>query len=597
MGRNHPQLTSQTLKATRTLVRPRFMVTLKVTGSKIYWSYRSLPLIIFRGFPASGFLRTVDQDRMVTQGSPAGADNCVVAAQDVHPESAQPHPADHTPWFFEVAMNTDEPSVLRIGVIPHFAVYATLVLMFATYCIFTFVTGMPHVVFTFCLNLSMGLFVSLAVISFVYLLLVAVTSFVPKVLEVLAPKSSHRLHTPKVFVLSISEHSGPTQWQLSLLESTSICIGLFTVASGFFIVFYIWILPISFALNLGQIKAPFPQLKGCGNRVDPAQSPLFTPAIYAVRLLDWESYNNSRSFDEIEYLHIKNNHTLCERGFIGNQDLYGLGNRMGLYLQWITAFVVNNTLPYQRKPLRVIYLAYALAVAVATYALTLTGICTFTAEIEVLYWTYWGGFICVFASSPSYTRLSLSIPGKWIGLDWMSGINCTLHVLMLYHGGFYWHYGHDSTFVRMPCGTYHFCLAPMLDPSKVFLILNRIAKFVFTPLWAVLLLLPPVILLALTSEIMSSIRGSPNYKLLASCFTRSIGDKRKTTSAAKLEPVALWLRISRRLQWPLPGVFRVYRWLRNVVGLPPEARDGIRLVTAIDIQQRRWAVEAPKVEA
>lgn len=88
---------------------------------------------------------------------------------------------------------------------------------------------------------------------------------------------------------------------------------------------------------------PFPK---CTTHVDASQQSLFLEALHLTRPV-----NSSGSLTEGVVLYqqiysqIRSNDTLCGQGFEGNSDLYGLEQRLGLYIQWTTAPVINNLLP------------------------------------------------------------------------------------------------------------------------------------------------------------------------------------------------------------------------------------------------------------
>ena len=177
--------------------------------------------------------------------------------------------------------------------------------------------------------------------------------------------------------------------------------------------------------------------KGCDARVTPQQSPLFTPRIYGsqfarVSHVDGNGINWVETFNATLSHSIQQSHTLCSQGFEGNSDLYGLGIRTGIYIQWISSLCANNLLPEDRKELQKVYLIFSLAICIATMVSSFGTACIFGIEIELLYLMYWGGYVCVFASSPCSVRLGSDF--KWLGLDWIFFLQFTTHMLMTYHG-------------------------------------------------------------------------------------------------------------------------------------------------------------------
>lgn len=338
---------------------------------------------------------------------------------------------------------------------------------------------------------------------------------------------------------------------------------------------------------------PVPQsFRGCDARVGPQQSFLFTEVTYTMQFARVKStYVNGsvwRSFDMDAFQSIQSNSTLCSQGFEGNEDLYGLGIRVGIYLQWITSLVANNLLPESRKELQRVWLVFSLAVCIATMISSFAVTCVFGIEIEILYWMYWGGFMCVFASSPSSTRLGSE--AKWVVLDWVTVIQFITHMLMTYHGIMFVWYGYDQLFSRMPCGTYQFFFVPVLDPSESFSFLRDFLTQLICPLALLSLLVFPYTSLILASEVKKSIQDSATYQIF---FPRTEnGDENQTESNAPKLPIRLSLgsRILKRLRKLYQRVGKVYRLIREELSLPPHSRPGVRLVTPLEVKNRRYVI-------
>lgn len=160
---------------------------------------------------------------------------------------------------------------------------------------------------------------------------------------------------------------------------------------------------IFFLKNASDIRAGFIPLKalftgtvsqsfrGCNTRVEPQQSSLFLPDIYNTQFARFVYENSTRKLKflpafNFELSHsIQMNQTLCGQGFIGIADLYGLGIRTSLYLQWISALLANNLLPDTRQQLQKIYLIFSLAICLATIIASFAKTCIFSIEIEIIY--------------------------------------------------------------------------------------------------------------------------------------------------------------------------------------------------------------------
>ena len=333
--------------------------------------------------------------------------------------------------------------------------------------------------------------------------------------------------------------------------------------------------------------------RGCDARVGPQQSFLFTEVTYKTQFARTKIFHGNGSwpvdsFDKDAFQSIQSNSTLCSQGFEGNEDMYGLGIRVGIYLQWITSLVANNLLPESRKELQRVWLVFSLAVCIAIMISSFAVTCVFGIEIEILYWMYWGGFMCVFASSPSSTRLGSE--AKWVVLDWVTVIQFITHMLMTYHGIMFVWYAYDQLFSRMPCGTYQFFFVPVLDPSESFSFLRDFLTQLICPLAFLSLLVFPYTSLILASEVKKSIQDSATYQMF---FPRTEnGDRNQTESDAPTLPIRLSLgsRILKRLRKLYQRVGKVYRRIRTLLSLPPHSRTGIRLVTPLEVKNRRYVI-------
>lgn len=91
------------------------------------------------------------------------------------------------------------------------------------------------------------------------------------------------------------------------------------------------------------------------------------------------------TFDLASPLRIRSDQHLCYQGFQGNADLYGLGIRIGIYLQWVASLLSNNLLPGNRTEFQQIYLLFSNPIYVAALILSLFDSCAFSIEVEILY--------------------------------------------------------------------------------------------------------------------------------------------------------------------------------------------------------------------
>jgi hypothetical protein len=148
-----------------------------------------------------------------------------------------------------------------------------------------------------------------------------------------------------------------------------------------------------------------------------------------------------------------------ECGFQGNQDLYGLGIRLGIYMQWISAIIM----PFFRKKgddsLLQSYTMFLLALILAVLVITIRSDPTYVVEMLVLTYIIFGGGHLVLEIGenkgplrkgnrdivskvlPSYIKLCLltaaAIYWAWF---WLGGI-------------------YSDTFLATPCGANAFLFA------------------------------------------------------------------------------------------------------------------------------------------
>lgn len=73
-------------------------------------------------------------------------------------------------------------------------------------------------------------------------------------------------------------------------------------------------------------------------------------------------------FDEELSISIQTSQTLCYQGFNGNDELYGLGVRTGIYVQWIASLLANNLLPKTHKELQKVDLIFFISICTASFA-------------------------------------------------------------------------------------------------------------------------------------------------------------------------------------------------------------------------------------
>ncbi|PMD31289.1 hypothetical protein L207DRAFT_572957 [Hyaloscypha variabilis F] len=238
-------------------------------------------------------------------------------------------------------------------------------------------------------------------------------------------------------------------------------------------------------------------LSQCPSRVSGQQATLFTSKIY------FEQFNytlwNARRIWEDEQL--------CAVGFQGNSDIYGLGIRIGLYLQWFSSLLANHALVETRKSLSQAYLIFSLAIFITIMVMTGRSECDFTIELVMLYIMFFGGFLCVFYRP---NLISKENPPKWLGMTWHRAITMCLYGVMIGHAAWFWPIGYNSSFVKMPCGTTLFFFGPISDVSFIPLrVLLGLATICGAVEFAVLY---PLFVILFSEEIKRSILESAVYQ-------------------------------------------------------------------------------------
>ncbi|KAF7507039.1 hypothetical protein GJ744_010967 [Endocarpon pusillum] len=173
----------------------------------------------------------------------------------------------------------------------------------------------------------------------------------------------------------------------------------------------------------------------------------FTP----VGLLTWALATHAQG--TVPDSDICNNRYLM-RGFTGNSDVYGLGIRLGIYLQWLASLIANPLLERERATMAGSYLTFSLALAIAVLLLAFQHDCAFTSEIIIVLTIFWGGTLLVMVP---FVQLLADIATTGLGLALIP-----LILSMLPVSAWFWLrlalYG-ELDFAATPGGTSFFLLA------------------------------------------------------------------------------------------------------------------------------------------
>lgn len=145
------------------------------------------------------------------------------------------------------------------------------------------------------------------------------------------------------------------------------------------------------------------------------------------------------------------------QGFVGNSDFYGLGIRLGIYLQWVASLIANPLLKSERSNMAGAYLTFSLALAIAILLLTFQRDCAFTAEVIIVLNIFWGGTFLVMVP---FVRLLADTKTTDLGLALIP-----LMVSMLPVSAWFWLRlalrGEVDFVATPPEGTSFFLLAPV----------------------------------------------------------------------------------------------------------------------------------------
>ena len=128
----------------------------------------------------------------------------------------------------------------------------------------------------------------------------------------------------------------------------------------------------------------------------------------------------------------------------GNSDLYGLGIRIGLYLQWFTSQIAVYFHLEGSNDLSDAYIILSIALEIALFVLTFQDKST-TIEIVVMFYLFFGGLLSVRGYRK---RVQQAVPTTW---RLLLG-NITVMGMAIY-GSWFWIKGRSSNrFHATPCG-------------------------------------------------------------------------------------------------------------------------------------------------
>ncbi|KAI9836179.1 MAG: hypothetical protein M1838_005116 [Thelocarpon superellum] len=137
-------------------------------------------------------------------------------------------------------------------------------------------------------------------------------------------------------------------------------------------------------------------------------------------------------------------------GFVGNSDVYGLGIRVGIYLQWTGALIAKFYMPEKARDFLDIDTVFLVALLAAAATLSTTSVSTtYAVEILVLLHIFFGDtYVMLLDKTMRQSRLSV------LGLY----LRFFVIAAMTFFGLWYWYRGIDQ-FLKTPCGTSAFLFA------------------------------------------------------------------------------------------------------------------------------------------
>ncbi len=129
-----------------------------------------------------------------------------------------------------------------------------------------------------------------------------------------------------------------------------------------------------------------------------------------------------------------------ECGFQGNPDMYGLGLRLGVYLQWFACNLSLTFVAHPEKNLPDASLVYSFAIALAIVLATFQDTCVYFVEAFILINIAFGGTL----------HLDLT---KWEKGSWRRPALLIFYLIIFPYSCWFWKQGMQKHFRDTPCGT------------------------------------------------------------------------------------------------------------------------------------------------
>jgi hypothetical protein len=138
-------------------------------------------------------------------------------------------------------------------------------------------------------------------------------------------------------------------------------------------------------------------------------------------------------------------------GFSGNSDLYGLGIRVGVYLQWLASQIAVYFHLEGSNDLSDAYFIFSIAIMIALFVLTFQD-AAYTLEIVIMAYMFFGGLFCVQGYRKRREQAAPTVWRMLLGNAIIFGISI--------FSSWFWTTGRSSDrFIGTPCGTTVFLFA------------------------------------------------------------------------------------------------------------------------------------------
>jgi hypothetical protein len=178
------------------------------------------------------------------------------------------------------------------------------------------------------------------------------------------------------------------------------------------------------------------------------------------------------AYHGIESIQVLHDRSTNACGYTGNSDIYGLGIRIGIYLQWFSTWLSTAVIPEEMLGTTVANGIFLIAISAATLTLctsspTAGGTPVYTADMIILLAIF--GISVYFLYSVSWFGRHFG-PSSSIGFTFEDNtalgesIKMILSLCMASISIWFWFHGVDH-FEPTPCGTYAFLFGVRIDAT------------------------------------------------------------------------------------------------------------------------------------